>query len=100
MATRLRSCEDHPSPSEFASKEMEWLRGYAVVKTTPPPRNLLVKGMKWLRGYAVVKTTPPPHNMLVRKEVSIYISGKIIYAYLKSTYTVRSSAVDEQWTKC
>ena len=52
MATRLRSCEDHPSPSEFASKGMKWLRGYAVVKTTPPPRNLLVR--EW-NGYAATR---------------------------------------------
>ena len=77
---RLRSCEDHPSPSEFVSKGMKWLRGYAVVNTIPLPRNLLVrewsgyaatwlrscedhpspsefasKGMEWLRGYAAMR---------------------------------------------
>ena len=37
-ATRLRSCQDLPSPLnlEYASRQKKWLRGYAVVRTSPP----------------------------------------------------------------
>ena len=30
-----------------------------------------------LRGYAVVKTTPPPQNMLVRKEVATRLRSQL-----------------------
>ena len=62
LRTRNTYMSDHPSPSEFASKEMEWLRGYAVVKTTPPPRNLLVR--EW-SGYAATQLWRPPLPLII-----------------------------------
>ena len=79
MATRLHSCQDQPSPLEYASREKS---GYAVVKTTPPPWNILVgkkvatrlhscqdlpspleyvsREKKWLSGYAAMQLSRPP----------------------------------------
>ena len=67
------------------SEGRKWLRGCAVVKTSPPPWNMLigkkVATCKWLHSYAVVKTTPPPQNMLVRKEEATLLrSGYVVTA--------------------
>ena len=61
-ATRLHSGQDLPSPLEYASMERS---GYAATR---------------LRGYAVVKTTPPPQNTLVRKEVATRLRGYAVTA--------------------
>ena len=74
------------------------IRGYAVVKTSPPPRNILAekKVATQLRSFrdppppwyilvrkkvAMRLTTPPPSNMLVRKEEATLLrSGYVVTA--------------------